>query len=356
MAKKIGMGVIGLGGIANAVHIPGINNSPDAQLVAICDIDEKKLKERQAQYGIDDAHAFTDYRDLMSCPDVDAVDICTPNDMHVPIAMEAARRKLPFAVEKPLGINRAETEELYELVKQNNVPNMICFSYRFKAAARYARDLIQQGKLGKIYHVYARYLQAWSGPNCGMAWRFQKVHTGSGALGDLGAHMLDLVRFMTGEDYVRVVADNGTFIHERKSNDPANPDVMLPVDVDDYSHYFATTESGIATSFEISRFGYGRGNYQRVEVYGEKGALVYELEREDTLDICIGDVYKSQNLFTRTPIPWHYYTDQMQTFMNIVNGRDNGNAAHIEDGHRNQILLDAILESGEQGKAIVISK
>jgi len=357
MKKKIiRMGVIGVGNIARGSHIPGIQRSADAVLTAVCDIDPAKLASAAEAYKIDAAHCFSKYEDLLSCPDVDAVSICTPNNVHVPIALAAVKHRKPFAVEKPLSVDVKSAKKLDEAVKASGIPAMICFSYRFRGAACYAKDLIAQGKLGKLRHVYTRYMQSWGNPprNCPRVWRFNAAVTGTGALGDLGSHMLDLVRFMTGEDYVGFVAQNGTFVNERRSPDPAKNGILEPVDVDDFSHYFAMTTGGIATSFEISRFCFGRGNCQRIEIYGDTGAVVYELEREDSLSVCLDQDQVRNNRFDRVPIPDKYRHDQMQTFINLVNGKKRHPAATVEDGYRNQIYLAAVQKASDTGRSISI--
>lgn len=187
--KVIRIGSVGLGGIWTGVHEPGIRRSPDLELVAICDIDEEKLKAAGEKYGIDEAHRFVDYHDLINCPDVDAVDICTSNDAHFEIGMAAVEAGKPYDIEKPITMTAEEADILANATKEKGIKNMVCFSYRFKAAARYARDLIAQGKIGKVYHVDMQYFQAWGLPrvDCPLAWRFIKNRTGAGALGDLGA-------------------------------------------------------------------------------------------------------------------------------------------------------------------------
>lgn len=339
---KIRMGVIGLGVIAEHIHIPGIKKSPDAELVAVCDADREILDKKGQGFGIPESRRFTSYLDLLDCPDVDAVSICTANDTHLPIVLEAARRKKPVALEKPVALDYGEALRMQETVRQNRLPNMVCFSYRFKAAARYARHIIRSGCLGKIYHVYGQYLQSWAmNEDLPLIWRFRKAACGSGALGDLGSHMIDLVRFLVG-DFHKVITHAGTFITKRKD---AVTGLEASVDVDDYCHFMAQLCGGIAGTFEITRYAYGRGNYQKVEVYGSKGALVYGLEDEDTLETCIGDVYSRSKDFHRITVPDNFKADQMQSFFDIVNGKADGLAASIDDGAEAQRIMDGILES-----------
>ena len=181
--KVIRVGSVGVGAIWGGVHEPGIAKSPDLTLVAICDIDEKKLEAVGEKYGIPPQYRFTDYRDLVNCDIVDAVDICTSNDAHFKVAMAAVEAGKPFNLEKPITLTAEEADILAKAAQEKNVKNMVCFSYRFKAAARYAKDLIAQGKIGRVYHVNMQYFQAWGLPraNCPLVWRYVKSRTGTRA-------------------------------------------------------------------------------------------------------------------------------------------------------------------------------
>lgn len=197
-----------------------------------------------------------------------------------------------------------------------------------------------------------QYFQAWGLPraNCPLVWRYVKSRTGTGALGDLGSHALDLVRFVTNKEYTRVVGHTGTYVHERPLLDGKG---VGKVDVDDFSNYMADMEDEISVSFQITRFAYGRGNYQRMEIYGSEGAIVYSLDATpagiDEIEVCSGDINADAHVFNHLPIPQQYFCDQMQSFADIVNGTGDGLAANIQDGQANQHLLDAIVESAEKG-------
>ena len=347
------VGSVGLGGISGGVHIPGIERSPDLTLAAVCDIDPVRLKERGDRYGIPEDHRFTDYRDLVACPDVDVVDISTPNNVHREIAEAAARAGKPYGVEKPMTMDTAEARELARVTHEAGVASMIYFSYRYKAAARYLRSLVAGGRFGRVHHVNMQYYQAWglAEKNCSLVWRFVKSVAASGALGDLGCHGLDLVSFVTGERYESVSAHLGTIVHERRLPDGSGTG---PVDVDDFSNILAEMSGGISASFQISRFAYGRGNYQRMEVYGEHGALVYHLDRipgVDELEICDAS---TGGRYEAVPIPDEFRVDQMQAFADHLNGRGDGLNATVDDGVTNEILLDGILRSDEEKRWVTL--
>ena len=329
----IRVGSVGLGGISSGVHLPGIRRSPDLELTALCDINPDRLRERGEQYGVPEDRRFTDYRDLVACPDVDAVDISTPNNVHLEVALAAARAGKPYCCEKPVTMNTAEAELLRDATRAAGVKSMICFSYRYKAAARYLRSLVAGGRFGRIHHVNMQYYQAWglAEKDCVRVWRFVKSVAASGALGDLGCHGLDLVSFVTGERYESVSAHLGTIVTERRLPDGSG---RGPVDVDDFSNILAEMSGGISASFQISRFAYGRGNYQRMEVYGEHGALVYHLDRVPGVDeLEISDA-STGGKYVSVPIPDEFRVDQMQAFADLLNGRGDGLDATVDDGVR----------------------
>ncbi|MCL2158117.1 MAG: Gfo/Idh/MocA family oxidoreductase [Oscillospiraceae bacterium] len=350
MKKKFRIGVVGCGGIS-ASHIWGILNSPDLEIGALCDIVPERLEEKRQICKISEDACYDDYTKLLDSGKIDAVDICTPNYLHYQMAMEAVSRNLPYSVEKPACNNAEEAKTLLLETQKKNLPNMVCFSYRFKSAARYARELVQSGALGNIYQVNAEYFQAWGLPNAktgalaSLVWRFVKEQAISGALGDLGCHMIDLVRFVTGREFTRVTADYDTFIHKRP----------LPggngegeVDVDDYVNIAGQLSGPVAASLSISRYAYGRGNYQRIEVYGDNGAIRYTLEDKDELEINIGnEPMKNSHIWCSVPIPQRFNSAQMQSFADILNDCGDGLAATIEDGWQTQRVLDAALASAD---------
>jgi len=344
--KKLKIGIIGVGGIAD-FYISSLRDHAEAEVWAICDSNQELLQKRGQELNIAEDRVYISYIEMLQNQELDAVMIGTPNFNHIAIAKDAVKYRMPFALEKPIALYAEEAVGICAELKASPMPHMICFSYRYKAAARYARDLIEQGKLGKIYHVYSQYLQSWANnEQLPLVWRFNKSLSGSGALGDLGSHILDLHRFLVGDTH-RVVADADTIIHERTLLEGDGKGI---VDVDDYCHVLAKMENGISSSMQISRFANGRGNYQRIEVYGSKGSLVYNLEEHDSLDVCLTEDGNGQ--FERVDIPEQYKADQLQSFINILKGKGDGLDATVEDGYVNQRTLDAIVESFEKNSWI----
>lgn len=356
---RIRLGVVGVGGIAQGSHLPEVAALRDFELTALCDVDAEKLQRVGEQYGIAESRRFARYQDMIHSEDVDAVDICTPNDAHFDIAMEAVKAGKPFALEKPIAMSWEQAKALDQAVKCTMVMNMVCFSYRFKAAARYARDLVRQGTLGRIHHVDFQYYQAWGleRADAERVWRFSKERAGSGALGDLGSHGLDLVRFVTGLECESVMGYLGTFIDERRLPDGSG---MGKVDVDDFSHYFTKLTGGASATHRITRFAYGRNNYQRLEIYGSEGALQYTLDEKgdgrDRLSACTGPQGFENHQFVELPIPEEYRSSQMRSFADLLMGRGDGLAATIADGRINQRVMDAVLLSASTGRWIDVKE
>ena len=352
MSDIIRIGSVGIGGISNNVHIPGIMASKDLELTAVCDNNPEALERARVRYNIAPDHCFLDYHDLINCPDVDAVDITTPNDVHFPIALAAAESGKPFALEKPITMTSEQADRLAEAVREHGNPNMVCFSYRFKNASRYARALIKQGVIGDVFHVYGQFLQGWGagfgGRPTPLMWRYVKERTGTGALGDLGAHILDLATFVSGKQFHEVLSHGETIIHERPLPDGSG---MGTVDVDDFCHMFAKMDDGVSGVFEVSRFAYGR-DHQRLEIYGSKGALIYTNHGlyGSKLEACVGAPYSNAQQMTELVIPASYSADQMQAFADVINGKKHEMTADIFDGQVNQHVLTAAEKSMESGE------
>ena len=344
MKKKFRVGVIGCGGVSGG-HIRGIMDSPDLEIGALCDILPDKLEEKKALCGADSDMCYENYIDMLNSGKVDAVSVCTPNYLHYPMAMEAVSRNIPYALEKPVCCSAEEAGLLLEATNKKSLPNMVCFSYRFKSAARYARELVQTGKIGRVYHINGEYSQSWGLPNpqtgalTPLVWRFIKEQAVTGALGDLGCHIIDLVRFITGREFTRITADYDTFVHKRLV---PGKDYEGDVTVDDYIGMVGQLEGPIAANLAISRYAYSKGDYQKIEIYGELGAVRYTLQGSDWLETNIGNnPAKQADNWDKAPVPERFASNQMQSFADILNGCGDGLAATMEDGRQVQKVLDA---------------
>jgi predicted dehydrogenase len=225
----------------------------------------------------------TDWREVVRRKDIDIVDIVTPGDSHAEIAIEAAKAGKVVFCEKPIANTVKDAEKMLAAVKKAGVIHMVCHNYRRAPAVMLAKQLIADGKLGTIYHYRGTYLQDWIvDPQFPLVWRLRKEAAGSGALGDIASHSLDLARFLVGE-ITEVTGALETFIKERPL--PDNPKKRGKVTVDDASAAVVRFKNGALGTIEASRFATGRKNYNRFEINGSKGSVAFNLERLNELDV-----------------------------------------------------------------------
>lgn len=261
-------------------------------LAAIAGRDAHAVRAAADKHGW--AAAETDWRALVARDDVQLVDICTPGDSHAEIAIAALEAGKHVLCEKPLANSVAEAEAMVtaaEAARARGQLAMVGFNYRRVPALTYARRLIADGRLGRLRHVRVSYLQDWLvDPDFPLTWRLQREHAGSGALGDLGAHIVDLAQYLTGDVLVGVSAQMETFVAERPRIDGASAGLTAsggarrgPVTVDDAAVFTGRLSSGALATFEATRMASGRKNALRLEVNGEFGSLAFDLERLNEL-------------------------------------------------------------------------
>lgn len=338
------------------------------KLVAICGRNEAAVREAMIRYGY--KKYYTDWREMIQDPEVQVLDNGGPNFLHLGPSVEALKVGKHVFCEKPLAGTAEEAKIMWEAAKNSKAKAMVCFNYRFVPALRLARDLIASGELGEIYHFRARYLQEWiMDPNFPAVWRLDKNAAGSGALGDLGSHIIDLARFLVGE-IAAVSAVTRTFIKERPALD--DPSKKVPVTVDDAFAAVVEFTNGAIGTIEASRFCAGRKNHQVIEVNGSRGTIVFNLERLNELEIYrVGEEPKviqgfHNVLVTESYHPfWEYWWPHghiigwEHTFVHaiahfleaIVKGKDIAPyGATFEDGYRCAVICDAILRSAASGK------
>ncbi|MGC0397917.1 putative dehydrogenase [Streptomyces sp. SAI-126] len=236
----------------------------------------------------------TDWRALIARDDVQLVDICTPGDSHAEIAIAALEAGKHVLCEKPLANSVAEAEAMVtaaEAARARGQLAMVGFNYRRVPALAFARRLIADGRLGTLRHVRVSYLQDWLvDPEFPLTWRLQREHAGSGVLGDLGAHIVDLAQYLAGEVLVGVSAQMETFVKERPLLDGASSGLTAsggvergPVTVDDAAVFTGRLASGALATFEATRMASGRKNALHLEINGEFGSLAFDLERLNEL-------------------------------------------------------------------------
>jgi predicted dehydrogenase len=303
----------------------------------------------------------TDWRRIMERDDIDIVDICSPGDAHMPQAIAAAEAKKVVLCEKPLANTLPEAEKMLEAVKKNRVIHMLCHNYRRIPAVTLAKQMIEAGEIGEIYHYRGTYLQDWIvDPMFPRVWRLQKSVAGSGALGDIGSHSIDLSRYLVGE-ISEVSGLLKTFIKERPM--PDDKKKMGKVDVDDAALSMVKFRNGAIGTIEGSRFALGRKNYNRFEINGSKGTIAFDLERMNELE-----VYKEEGpnsgfktiMVTDAQHPFiagwwppghiigyeHTFTHTVYDLLRAVDGKKTP-MPNFDDGVKNQRVLDAIERSSK---------
>jgi len=325
-------------------------------LQVVCGRSEGALRDAAAQYGFTE-HS-TSWQETVARDDVDVVDICTPGDSHLPIALAAAEAGKAVLCEKPLANTLAEARQMRDAIESAGVPNMVCHNYRRAPAVMLAKRLIDEGKLGRLYHYRGTYLQDWiADPDFPHVWRLDKARAGSGSLGDIGSHSIDLARFLVGE--IREVSGLlETFIKERKLEDGSG---TKPVDVDDAALALVRFESGAIGTIEGTRFAPGRKNFNRFEINGSKGSLAFDLERMNELELYLEEGPESGFKTVLATDESHPYVEAWwppghiigyehtftHTILDFIRAIDAGERVRpdFEDGLRNQQVLDAIERS-----------
>jgi predicted dehydrogenase len=375
---EIGIGMLGYAFMGKAHSnayktIPYMMYPPPAipRLVAICGRSEADVSEAARRYGYE--RYTTDWHSLLEDEDIQVFDNGGPNDTHAEPCIAAAKAGKHILCEKPLARTAAEAKPMLDAVNQAGVKHMVAFNYRFVPAIRLARNLLDEGRLGKIYHFRAVYLQEWILPqyNTPMSWRLDKSVAGSGALGDLGAHIIDLGRFLVGE-FKSVSALTNTFIKER----PDSNGLPAKVTVDDAFAAAVEFENGAIGTLEATRFAAGHKNYNYFEINGENGSIRFNMERLNELEVYwMEDNLRETRGFHQISVtegyhPWwnnwwpqghiigweHTFIHEINYLLGcIINDKNIAPyGATFEDGYRAAVICDAIEASARQRRMVEI--
>jgi predicted dehydrogenase len=378
---EIGVGMLGYAFMgkahANAYKkIPYMMYPPPAipRLDVICGLGKEAVAEAAKRYGFRD-FCPDDWKGMLDdcAKGIDLFDNCGPNNIHMEPTIYAMKLGKHVLCEKPIARNAEEAKQMVEVANKTGVKNMVAFNYRFVPAVRQIRNLIDNGALGKVYHWRAVYLQEWILPhyNTPRIWRLDKSIAGSGALGDLGAHIIDLAHYLVGG--IKTLSSmTKTFITERPM--PEDPTKMGTVDVDDAFVSICEFENGALGTFESTRFALGRKNYNFFEINGEKASVCFNLERFNEFDIFYRDQDPKETsgwtnvLVTEGYHPWwsnwwphghiigweHTFVHEITHLLDcIVNNKPVGpHGATFEDGYRAAVMCDAILRSAEIKKQV----
>ncbi len=337
------------------------------RLVRIAGRDADAVAEAARRYGFDD-HA-SDWRELVADERVELFDNVAPNSLHAEPTIAAAEAGKHVVCEKPLGMTADESYEIWRRVAAAGVTHMCAFNYRFVPAVRLAREMLEAGELGEIRHFRASYLQSWlADPAAPMAWRLDRTVAGSGALGDLGTHVIDLARYLVGEIQT-VSGATRTFV-------PSRPDGE--VTVDDAFESIVEFEHGAIGTIEASRFALGRVNSLTFEINGSKGSLAFDLERLNELQVYLEGSAPGERAqgFRRVFVSeadhpfwshwwppghglgWeHTFVHELHHLLSAI--REEGDVephgASLRDGYRASEVADAVVRSAETGARVELA-
>jgi len=260
-------GVVGTGWWAELEHLPGLQSRPDTALVALCGRKPERLAALADRFGIPGRHA--DWRAMLAGERLDVLTIVTPNVLHHPIALAALQAGVHVICEKPLAMDAGQARQLAALAEARRLQTLTFFTHRALAAAAHVKQLVEAGFLGRPLHLSASYLTASHlKPGKPASWRMRRAEAGTGVLGDIGSHLVDLVRWWLG-DLTQVSAQWLTVTRQRPGG---------TVDGDEACAFLARLACGAQGVFQASKLVAGRANYQRVELYGDQGSLVYEAD------------------------------------------------------------------------------
>ena len=353
--REIGVGMLGYAFMgkahSNGYRQVGAMTWPPPlrpRLIALAGRNEEAVREAARRYGFE--RYETDWRELVADERIELFDNGGPNNLHAEPTIAAAEAGKHVLCEKPLGRTAEESYEMWQRVERTGVKSMCAFNYRFVPAVRLARQMLEAGELGEIYHFRGRYLQDW-GATEAEVWRFEKEAAGSGALGDLGAHVVDLARYLVGE-LASVAAVATTFQAGRE--------------VDDAFEAAVTFENGAVGTIEATRFAPARKNAFSWEINGSKGSLAFDLERLNELSVSEGAAGFRTVLVSEAEHPFwehwwppghtigweHTFVHEIHHFLAAI-AEDRAVAPHgatFEDGYRAAEVCDAILRSSESGQ------
>jgi predicted dehydrogenase len=350
---RLGVGIVGCGGIALANHLPGFALCPEVDVVALCDADPGALERARQSTGI--ATGFSDWKDLVAHDRVDAVVIATPNRWHHDIAVSTAGRGKHVLCEKPLAMSTADARAMLEAAEKAGVRHLTAFTYRFVPAMRWMKHLLDDGAIGKPVHFRVERLQDWG--QRGLGWRQRRSEAGTGEIGDMLSHRLDYGHYLVGP-IARLVAKTRLVVPEREG---------VAADVEDWVGCLAEFVDGTTGVFESTKTAYGRGDgptgLDRCEINGTEGTLLYELGsplrlwharrggRLESLDVPV-EFRKvpgsPRNVAAGDPLQTFRY-DQDFEFVQAIREQRPCRPS-FDDGLRVQAVMDAIVTSARDDR------
>ena len=388
MPQEVNVGLIGYS-FMGKVHSHAFKDMsfffPEAAaypvMKAICGRNEANVSDAAKTFGWQSYE--TDWKTLIGRDDIHLIDVSTPGDSHAEIAIAAAEAGKHVFCEKPLANNLAEARAMADAVRNAGVKSMVAYNYRRVPAVALAKKLIEEGRIGDIYHWRAVYLQDWiMDPDFPLVWRLQKEKAGSGPHGDLNAHIIDLARYLVG-DISEVSGMQETFIKERPIAEEIDAALgastggssqMGQVTVDDTTLFLARFENGAVGTFEATRFAGGRRNGNRFEINGSKGSIAFNLEKMNELqyynrededhiqgfrEIIVNEGVHPYMDHWWPPghiIGWeHTFIHEVYDLMQAIGGADDNLHPDFDEGVKDQAVLEAVSISAENKSWIKVA-
>jgi len=381
MAKTLRVGMVGYRFMGKA-HSNAWRQAPrffplkaHVELHTVCGRETAGVQTARAQLGWQTA--CTDWQEVVESPLIEIVDVCTPNDSHAEIAIAAARAGKHVLCEKPLALNVKQAQAMLAAAQKARVVHMVCHNYRRIPAIALAWKMIGEGVIGEIYHFRARYAQdRLVDPDYPLTWKLQREISGSGALGDINVHVIDLARYLVGE-FKEVCGLMNTFIKERpltrivgKNQAAKALEKKGKVTVDDAALFIGRFANGALANLEATKFALGRKNQLELEINGSKGSLYFDLEDMNRLKYFDNanppDRQGFRDILVAQPNGVHPYVGQwwrgghllgyehtfVHTVADFVNACVEGKPVHptFEDGLKNQQVLEAVEISAKKGQ------
>jgi predicted dehydrogenase len=344
--------VIGAGAVARLRHIPAFQEAArrgTAELVALCDPVASALDAAADEAGI--RERYQDYQEVLARDDIDVVTIATPNSLHEQIAIEALQSGKHVLCEKPLALSLDGARRMAAVARGSGLVHSVNYRYRWVPAARYLKELLETGEVGDVRQIFMNYFNASVlDPSAPIQWRQTRAE-GGGIFADIGSHLIDLSLWWLGP-IRRVRCDRWTFTRER----PDGGIGLAPVDADDAATCQLEFASGPVGVLNASGLCLGRLNHQRIEVYGTRGGVVYEIARPgdvggDQLHVCFGDAqHRIVGMAPARTLPWHAGTP-LDPFLDFFQAIHDGRPAPVtfDDAVRVQEILDAAERSAAGG-------
>lgn len=350
--EKVKIGIIGTGSISN-MHMSGYTRMKNVEVIAACDINEERVKEFAQKYNI--PNIFTDYNKMLEMEELDAVSVTTWNNIHAPASIAALNAGKHVLCEKPLALNADQAREMVEAAEKSEKILMVGFCRRFGDNAKALKEMIDGGDLGKIYYAKTGCLRRWGNPG---GWFSDKERSGGGPVIDLGVHMIDLVRYLSGKPKV-VSVTASTFNHlgmkpeVRGIGKYNSADYSEYNDVEDCATSIIKFDNGMTLFFETSWVQNIKEDVLYLELFGDKAGAKMEPELE---------LYESKYNYLRNTKPLlnpdgsgfeHNFIEEVKHFIScITDGTTNLNPA--EDGLELMKIIDAIYKSSETGHEVIL--